>query len=46
MPARGGFKNLAGYFGRATVTLREPLGDRAVIDATTGRPLARQAAQP
>lgn len=37
MPGRGRFKNLAGYFKQTTVTLRDPLGERVVIDGGTGR---------
>lgn len=37
MPGRGRFKNLAGHFKQTTVTLRNPLGERVVIDGGTGR---------
>ncbi len=37
IPGRGRFKNLAGYFKQTTVTLRDPLGERVVIDGGTGR---------
>lgn len=46
VPGRGRFKDLSATLGRTTVTLREPLGDRAVIDTATGRVLPRQPAQP
>jgi hypothetical protein len=36
-PGTGGFKNLAGYPKQTTVTLKRPLGERAVIDGGTGR---------
>jgi hypothetical protein len=43
MPANGGFKNLAAYFVQSRVTLREPLGDRTVFDATTRQAVRRSA---
>lgn len=36
VPGTGRFKNLAGYFRQTTVTLKEPLGGRIVIDGRTG----------
>ena len=36
VPGTGRFKNLAGYFRQTTVTLKEPLGGRVVIDGGTG----------
>jgi hypothetical protein len=36
VPAIGGFKNLAAYGVQRQTTLRDPLGARTVIDATTG----------
>lgn len=42
VPPRGTFKNLVGIIGNASVNLREPLGARAVIDATTQQPIRRQ----
>jgi hypothetical protein len=41
VPRRGSFKNLAGSFKETTVNLKEPLGERLVIDAETGRSVAR-----
>ncbi len=46
MPARGGFKNLAAYFVQARATLRDPLGGRSVIDATTGRAVPKSVSPP
>lgn len=46
IPARGAFKDLAARLQRMTVTLNEPLGDRTVVDATTGHDLARRPPQP
>lgn len=36
VPGTGRFKNLAGYFRQTTVTLKEPLGERVVVDGGTG----------
>lgn len=41
VPAAGGFKNAAAYMVQSRVTVRDPLGDRTVVDATTGQPLRR-----
>jgi hypothetical protein len=46
VPARGTFKNLSAPLGQTTVHLREPLGDRTVIDATTLAPVARSPSSP
>jgi len=46
VPPRGVFKDLAARLQQRSVTLTEPLGDRSVIDATTGRELARRSPQP
>lgn len=40
MPGTGRFKNLAAYGMETTVTLKEPLGERVVIDGGTGRTVA------
>lgn len=45
VPGRGTFKNLSGTLGRATISLREPLAARAVIDAESGAPVLRQPAR-
>ena len=42
VPPRGTFKNLVGILGNATITLREPLGARVVVDAATQQPVKRQ----
>lgn len=44
VPPLGGFKNLASYEHQVTIRLGVPLGDRQVIDATTGTPI-RQATE-
>jgi hypothetical protein len=36
-PGTGRFRNLAGHAKQTTVTLRRPLGERAVIDGGTSR---------
>jgi hypothetical protein len=45
VPGRGRFKNLAGYFRQATVTLTRPLGERVVIDGGTGKAVPPSPAQ-
>lgn len=46
VPARGGFKNLAGYQVRTRAFLREPLGNRTVIDGRTGQVVPRSPPEP
>lgn len=46
VPERGGFKNLAAYLVQTRAILRQPLGTRTVIDATTGQVVPRSAPQP
>lgn len=40
-PPPGGFQNAARYLHKITVTLRDPVGDRDVIDGATGTPVPR-----
>lgn len=40
-PGRGTFKNLSATFMQVPITLRSPLGDRAVIDGNTGKRIQR-----
>jgi hypothetical protein len=46
VPESGGLKNLAAYSAHARAFLRQPIGARRVIDATTGQVVPRAAAQP
>lgn len=43
-PGRGTFKNLSATFMQVPITLKSPLGDRAVIDGTTGKRIQRSPA--
>jgi hypothetical protein len=43
-PGRGTFKNLSGTFMQVPITLKDPLGDRAVIDRNTGKRIQRSPA--
>jgi hypothetical protein len=40
-PGSGGFKNLARWEYKKKIVLKAPLGDRAVIDSATGRPVPK-----
>jgi hypothetical protein len=42
VPGRDGFKQLSATLGQTTVRLREPLAQRALIDGTTRRGIARR----
>jgi hypothetical protein len=46
VPAIGGFKNLAAHSVQRRTALRDPLGRRIVIDATTGNAVPRSNSQP
>jgi hypothetical protein len=46
VPAHPGFKNLAGYRVQTRAFLREALGARLVIDATTGKVVPRSPNEP
>jgi hypothetical protein len=46
VPANGGFKNLAAYFVQGRVALRDPLGTRRVVDATTGKAIRSSSPPP
>lgn len=43
-PGRGIFKNLSGTFMQVPITLKDPLGDRAVLDRNTGKRIPRSPA--
>lgn len=43
-PGRGTFKNLSATFMQVPITLKSPLGDRAVIDSNTGQRIPRRGA--
>jgi hypothetical protein len=43
-PGRGTFKNLSATFMQVPITLKNPLGDRAVIDSNTGKRIQRSPA--
>lgn len=46
IPPRGAFKDLAARLQHVTVRLAEPLGDRTVVDASTGNALPRRSPLP